>query len=93
MAVFAVIHQPDGDPGTIDAALNKKFKDNVFRLTGDAWLVAAKGTAKEVSEDIGFGNSGGPGSAIVIELGSYFGYTQKNVWEWISKKWEESEDG
>lgn len=93
MAVFAIIHQSDVDPENLEAVLTKNYKNNFFRLTEDSWLVAVKGTAKEVSETIGFGDSGGPGSAVVFELGSYFGYAQKNVWEWISTKWEESEDG
>lgn len=51
-----------------------------------SWLVADNGvTTKEVSDKLGL-VPGSTANAIVVRVDSYFGLTQKDVWEWLRVK-------
>jgi hypothetical protein len=57
-------------------------------LEGDkGWLVSTKGTAQELSTRLGVA-SGENGAAVIIEIASYFGRANPNIWSWIKGKME-----
>lgn len=90
MPIFAVIGQ--GFNPNLGAKLNETLPDSVYDLGGGAWLVSAQGTAKEVSDTVGI-TTGEAGSAIVVEVASYFGRANPAIWSWVKVKWEGPPNG
>ena len=88
MAIFAVIVQSGSGGDRLPAAIQDHFGQANYRLDGDrGWLVAARATAKEVSDTLGI-TDGASGSALVVEVASYFGRANPNIWTWIKNNWE-----
>jgi hypothetical protein len=77
-------------PDVVESAIKEKFPNDYIGLQGDEWLVAAKGTAKEVSDTLGITGEATArlGSAIVFATTGYFGRAPTEVWEWIRTKTE-----
>lgn len=91
MPIFAVVGQ--GLFPNLGAKLNETFPDNVYDLGGlGAWLVSAQGTAKDVSDAVGI-TTGAAGSAIVVEVASYYGRANPAIWSWVKVKWEGPPNG
>lgn len=89
MAIFAVIMQP-GLPGadSLRRAINEHFSSTNYQLDGDhGWLVAGRGTAQQISETLGI-TDGQSEAALVVEVASYFGRANPNIWTWIKDNWE-----
>ncbi len=88
MAIFAVIVQTGSGGDVLAAAIRQHFDQANYQLDGDrGWLVAARATAKEVSDTLGI-TDGATGSALVVEVASYFGRANPNIWTWIKNNWE-----
>ncbi len=82
MAIFAVIHQPSALKKELDAEIASKFPD-AFKLDGDAgYLVRAPVDAQSLSAQLGI-SEGRTGSALVVEVASYFGRGNPNTWTWL----------
>ena len=83
MAVFAVIQ-----PHT-QAPLENTLAEYPQRLKvrEGVWLIAAEGTAQDVSNQLGV-TDGKAGSAIILKVSSYYGRTDPSTWDWISANWE-----
>lgn len=93
MAIFAVIVQmgPGGDGLT--ASVQRHFPGANYQLDGGhGWLVAARATAQQVSDTLGI-TDGTTGAALVIEVASYFGRANPNIWTWIKDNWELGKNG
>lgn len=86
MAIFAIIKQP-GQADNVGDAVRTHYPNANYDLGADAWLVAAPSTAQEVSEKLGI-TSGINGSAVVVEVASYFGRANPAIWSWIKANWE-----
>lgn len=87
MAIFAVI-EPGGDSaGTLRASVEGKFPYDNLPVGVGTWLIAAPGTARDVATSIGVAE-GQVGSAIVIEVASYWGRASPEIWSWMKRKWE-----
>jgi hypothetical protein len=93
MPVFAIIPQPNENTPKLGALVASKFPGEHTALDGNAgWLVSAKSTAQEMSANLGI-TSGENGAAIVIEVASYFGRANPNIWTWLKNKLESSASG
>ncbi len=86
MAIFAIIKQP-GTADNIAVAVHTQYANSNYTLGSDAWLVAAPSTASEVSDTLGI-TTGANGSAVVVEVASYFGRANPAIWSWIKANWE-----
>ena len=61
------------------------------KLPFHGWLVAAKGSALDVSAALGVtldAGAGPTGSTMVLEVSSYYGVANKDIWDWIKGKLE-----
>ena len=87
MAIFTVISQPGKNSHMLPGVIAKLYPNSHYQLSESAWLVAAAGTATEVSNKIGI-SDGQNGSALVLEISDYFGRANSNIWTWIKNKWE-----
>ena len=94
MAVFAIIPTPTAAlPPKLATAVLEHYKDANFAIAGGhGWLVSANRTAKELSDQLGI-TDGSNGSAIVLEVASYFGRADPNVWSWIKLHWDSGSGG
>lgn len=87
MTVFAVIAQEGFDREKLPAALEASFPNAVYKLDENAWLVPFKGSAEDLSDTLGV-TTGENGGAIILEVASYFGRANPNIWAWIKTNWE-----
>lgn len=87
MAIFAIIRQTED--AVLGGVVAKAYPTAHYRLNDASWLVAAPGTAIEVSESLGLG-AAGPNSGVVIEIASYYGRANPAIWSWIKSNWEGS---
>lgn len=85
MTIFAVIPVIGSNKTALAAELSAKFQGN-FKELGDGWVVAASGTTKELSDQLGI-TDGRSGSAVILAVSSYFGRAPNDIWEWIVSKW------
>jgi hypothetical protein len=83
MTVFAII-APSEFPALSEAILMKFPNDNLTIAPGQ-WLVAGKGTAKDISDSLGI-TEGKVSTAIVFTIVGFYGYAAPNIWEWIAAK-------
>ncbi|WP_166141486.1 hypothetical protein [Methylosinus sp. RM1] len=92
MAVFAIIAQKNANAENLPSAIATQFPDDHLQLGNGVWLVAAKRTAKEVSDTLGV-TDGSNGNAVIIEASTYYGRAGNNIWAWIKDKWEATING
>lgn len=92
MAIFAIIAQPGANAEKLPGAIARAYPSANLQLHEKAWLVAAKGTSKEVSDNLGV-TDGSNGSAVILETQSYFGRANPNIWSWIKTQWEATANG
>lgn len=87
MTVFAIIRQPGSNGENLAEVIAKMYPDADYDLGSGAWLVSDSATAKDVSDKLNI-SDGINGSAIVLEVASYFGRANPAIWSWIKAKWE-----
>jgi hypothetical protein len=88
MPVFAIIPQPNTNTPKLAGVLAASFVNEIISLEDNkGWLVSTKGTAQELSAKLGV-TSGENGAAIILEIASYFGRANPNIWSWIKTKME-----
>jgi len=92
MPIFAVLPQNDISRNNMPGAVEREFPAHL-QLENHVWLVASKGTAVDVSNKLGVtvkdeSTPGPTGTAIVFEVGSYYGRASTNVWAWVKANWE-----
>jgi hypothetical protein len=88
MTIFAIIPQPNTKREELRATISERFKDANYTMDGGhGWLVSASRTAQEISDDLGL-TDGSNGAGIVLEVASYFGRANPNIWTWIKLHWE-----
>jgi len=90
MAIFAIIAQPSTNAASLADAVQTHFGDSNYKVAGGHWLVATNRTAKEVSDALGV-SDGAVGAGIVVEVASYFGRANPDIWTWIKAHWEAGE--
>jgi hypothetical protein len=88
MPVFAVIPQPNPNSAKLPGAVTANFANEYLQLENEkGWLISAKGTAQELSAKLGV-TSGDNGAALILEIASYFGRANPNIWSWVKAKME-----
>jgi hypothetical protein len=84
MSIFAVLADPSNT--VLESTIKFQFPDDHLTIRPGQFLVAAKSTAKDLSNQlIPEGQSG-----IVLTVSSYFGRANPAIWEWIKTKWSEN---
>lgn len=83
MSIFAIIPTVD-DHQILDAINTAQLA--VYKLPIGQFLVSYHGTSKELSDLLGI-TDGTKGQAVIIAVGSYFGRTTPNTWEWLKANW------
>lgn len=92
MTLFTIIQQPGTIGDQLSNAVKAAYPDDVYVLGNGAWIVSDSVTARDVSDKIGI-SEGDNGSAIVVEVASYFGRANPSIWSWMKAKWEQSPSG
>ncbi len=88
MAVFAIIQQPHPNSAKLPGAVSAAYPDANYFVGNGVWLVAGSGTANDVSNKVGITPDATAGTAIVLEVASYFGRANPAIWTWIKANWE-----
>jgi hypothetical protein len=87
MAIFAVIQQPSANSARLGPKVLSAFPTHLSIGSG-VWLVAAAGTAQDVSTKLEILPTEQNGAAVVLEVASYFGRANPAIWSWIKTNWE-----
>ena len=87
MAIFAVIHQESAPVDKLGLAISNLYPDANIKVNEGVWLVAQAGSAVDVATKLGIAD-GSNGAALILEVGSYHGRANPNIWAWIKAKWE-----
>jgi hypothetical protein len=86
MAIFSILAQPGANVQKLSETIQATYPLHHYPLGNGAWLVAARGTAKDISDRLTI--TDGPNSpAIVLEAASYFGRANPAIWTWIKDNW------
>lgn len=88
MTIFAVINQPSPSSDRLQAAIVSVYPRHNYDLGNGTWLVSDSGTASEISAKLGITPEGENGSAVILEVASYFGRANPAIWTWIKTNWE-----
>ncbi len=95
--LFAVVLTDEQEKGA--AKIAASFEDSdVYRLGADTYVVAHKGLSRDVARCAGIFKDEGetePGevSGVVFKLnGSYTGYANQDIWEWLEEADKESQE-
>lgn len=87
MPVFTVIQQPHANSARLETAIKQTYPLHNYPLGGGAWLVAARGAAKDIADRLEI-TEGTNGAAVVVEAASYYGRANPAIWTWIKANWE-----
>jgi hypothetical protein len=82
MTIFAVIGQPSENAARLPDAVAREFPQSNLEIAPKTWLVAAAGTPVEISNRLGV-TDGTNGTAVILEVGGYYGRASTNIWAWI----------
>lgn len=92
MTVFVVVAQDNPNTPNLPSAIATNFAASFLQLNEKVWLVATKGTAKDLSDKLKV-TDGTNGAAVIIEAANYYGRANTNIWSWIKDKWELTANG
>jgi hypothetical protein len=89
MAIF-LITLPEPQP-ELEAAIERLFVDNLYRLQPAVWLVSAPLTSFEISAKLGLGDlrnreAEKKGTGVVWMIDHYYGNGDSYIWEWLKAR-------
>jgi hypothetical protein len=85
MAIFMIAVQETTPAPGFSKAIEQNFPNNYLRIGPGQFLIKADGlTTQAVSEKLG--DNGENGKFAVFGVSSYWGYHDKNTWEWLAVK-------
>lgn len=88
MSIFVVVAQSEEGPaGTLAAKVAQSGLPS-YPLQDDVWLLSYRGTAQDLCSTLGIYPDGANGTAVVIEVGSYYGRANPAIWTWMKTNWE-----
>ncbi len=87
MTIFAIIRQPGPNSERLGIVIAQMYPLHHYDLGEGAWLVAARGTAKDIADRLNI-TDGSNGSAVVVETASYYGRANPAIWTWIKANWD-----
>src|SRR4051794_5085024 len=93
MPIFVLLPQNEIAKAALPAAVARAYPDANKSLANHNWLVAGKGTAQDVSANLGVTSKDDPsfasvGTVMVLEVASYYGRASADIWDWVKAKWE-----
>jgi hypothetical protein len=88
MTIFAVIKQPGPNSDKLASSVEDTYPQKHYDLGDGSWLIAESGTASDLTTKLGITPEGLNGSALVIEVASYYGRANPAIWTWIKTNWE-----
>lgn len=87
MPVFAIIASDDSSK--LEQILQQKLNTQDFqKVDNKTWFVSAPQglvTPKELSDFLGV-SLGEAGKVVIIHVTSYYGYHQRDIWDWLNIK-------
>ncbi len=87
MQIFAVVGILDDQRAhLIQKAKQKYSKENVYVVPNAAFIASDGETTQEVSRSIGIGDDEHDFTGVVVMVQYYWGYHNKELWEWITAK-------
>ncbi len=87
MQIFAVVGILDDQRAlVIQLAKGHYGKENVYVVPNGAFIASDGETTKEVSLNIGIGDDEHNYNGVVVMMQYYWGYHDKELWEWITAK-------
>jgi len=92
MAVFAVSTKYPENDEPLGARILQAFPDDFFHIGRGQWLIAFKGTAKQLHVHL-FPQKEFPlpkSDVTVFGIGGYWGHASRDMWEWLASKLEEN---
>lgn len=87
MAIFTIIIQPSQNTALLPRAIDQTFPEQNIQIADEVWLVAAKITAKEISDKLKV-TDGANGPAVILEVAGYFGRADPTIWSWMKSRLE-----
>jgi len=88
MSIFVVL--PASPNPKLDSKIKEFFAQDSIQLSPNQWLISFPDTVIALSERLGITGGGTTGSAVVAQIGSYYGRAPQVVWDWIKTKLESS---
>ncbi|WBT04811.1 hypothetical protein PFY01_09080 [Brevundimonas vesicularis] len=85
MNIFVVVSLVPNS--ALQMRIHQSYPGNVLNLSDSATLIAATGTAQDISTTIGLA-SGEFNSAVVIGMSTYHGRAPVDIWDWMKAKIE-----
>ncbi len=85
MATFVIyLEEPNEE---VWERISDRWKDSHFFASDRLALVSSNGItlAKDVSDAAGLTDDDNPVRGLVVELSAYYGFHQKELWEWLRK--------
>ena len=82
--VFFITSLGENNP-VLEQAIVKNFPNDYLAISPNEWLVAASGTAKNISDTLGI-TDGTSGGGVVFSTSGYFGRANNQIWEWLLAK-------
>ena len=87
MQIFAVVGILDDQRAHVIQLAKKRYgKENVYVAPNAAFIASDGETSKEVSRNIGIGDDDYDYTGVVVMLQYYWGFHNKQLWEWITAK-------
>jgi hypothetical protein len=83
MNIFIAV--PTESNPALRSRIESEFPSDSYALPNGEWLIAFGGTTKELSDRLGV-SQGQCGAAVVLSVANYWGFADKNLWEWIAVK-------
>lgn len=87
MAIFVVV-EGERDPRMAEQ-IREHYPDDHLQVDPGHWLISAKKTAKEVSDQLGLDEDTDRGAAIVYAVSGYYGLHNFDIWNWLSSRWKD----
>lgn len=91
MAIFS-ISAVNANYGELGRAVESKFADNFYKINERMWLVSTSKTAEQISKDLQI-SEGRMIGGVVLQVGSYYGRSSVNLWDWMKANWGGSPNG
>lgn len=88
MAFYLVVADEVKVEEALGNALNKVFSGGFYKISNSTWLLSDKGATSEIVDRLGLGEK--DLSGFVCRVGSYGGWTDEELWDWIADKSQKS---
>ena len=84
MAIYALLAPPESPQiAQLRAAIAAKFADKFLEFASGQFFISSALTTAQVSKTLEL-SSGRLGRALIILVGNYTGWHNKDIWEWLT---------